>query len=228
VCDCIVSSGIGDSRSNGIKAGSWYDRLSVDNAPIIDQDFANDAVGDAVATVRVTTFTLPLFMPTPLPVAAVAPAFTNDAIEEGVALHALMERLTHRGVWPLIIPSSEVVARWLGCTEIQAEVACRQAASLADNPVLERFFNRQQFIHARNEMTIVAAGKVLRCDRVVVFDDSVWVLDYKRNYLPSEELAYRTQLAQYRFALKAIYPNKKIQSALITADGQLLEIETIE
>lgn len=224
---CMIS-GIGDSRSNGIKAGSWYDRLSVDNAPVIDQDFANDTVGDTAATVRETTFTLPLFMPAPLPVPALVPAFTNDAIEEGVALHALMERLTHRGVWPLVIPASEVVARWLGCTQIQAEVACRQAASLAGNASLERFFNRQQFVQARNEMTIVAAGKVLRCDRVVVFDDTVWVLDYKRNYLPSEELAYQTQLAQYRFALKAIYPNKKIQSALITADGQLLAIETIE
>ncbi len=222
---CIIS-GIGDSRSNGAKAGSWYDRLSVKNAVIIDQDFSGQ--GHHVASVvDESTFSLALFMPVALPVETVPEHFTNAAIEEGVVLHALMERLSNRGIWPLPVPAQDVVARWLGCSQEQAGVACRQAQYLADNPVLERFFNARMFVHARNEMTIIAAGETLRCDRVVVFDDAVWVLDYKRHYLPSEELAYRTQLAQYRHAMQDIFPHKTIQAALITADGQLLEIETV-
>jgi ATP-dependent helicase/nuclease subunit A len=221
---CMIS-GIADSRSGGVKEGSWYARLMTEEAPVIEPVLP-DMDEYAQISLQKDTFAMPLFMPVPLPAEPVAESFTNDAIEEGVVLHALMERLTHRGVWPLAIPSVAIVMRWLGCTQLQAEVVREQAQHLADNGLLERFFNARLYQHARNEMSVVVAGQILRCDRVVVFDDAVWVLDYKRNFLPSEEIAYRAQLAQYQHALREVYPDKRIHTALITADGELLEIET--
>jgi len=58
---------------------------------------------------------------------------------------------------------------------------------------------------------------------VVVFDDEVWVLDYKRNLLDSERAGYQAQLARYRTALLSVFSDKQIRSALITADGRLWE-----
>ncbi len=65
---------------------------------------------------------------------------------------------------------------------------------------------------------------VIRLDRLVIFDDEIWVLDYKRNLLDSEHADYALQLEQYRGAVKMIYPHKTIRSALITVDGRLHEM----
>ena len=72
-------------------------------------------------------------------------------------------------------------------------------------------------------MEIVANGAVLRLDRVVEFEDAVWILDYKRNLLDSERLDYQQQLAGYRDALRAVWPEKTIRTALVTVDGRLWE-----
>ena len=88
---------------------------------------------------------------------------------------------------------------------------------------LERFFNPNLYRHARNEMEIVTVNGILRCDRVVVFEGEVWVLDYKRNLLDSERSGYQAQLAGYRAALAPLFPKLQIKSALITADGRLWE-----
>jgi ATP-dependent helicase/nuclease subunit A len=58
-------------------------------------------------------------------------------------------------------------------------------------PQLERFFNPALHRWARNEMEIVSASGVMRLDRVVMFDDEVWVLDYKRRLLESERVITR-------------------------------------
>jgi ATP-dependent helicase/nuclease subunit A len=89
---------------------------------------------------------------------------------------------------------------------------------------LRRFFDPALHHAARNEMEVIADGRLLRLDRVVIFDDEVWVLDYKRAYLDMERADYASQLAQYRAALSAVYGARKVRSALITVDGRLWEL----
>jgi ATP-dependent helicase/nuclease subunit A len=100
----------------------------------------------------------------------------------------------------------------------------RQAHGILNHPALERYFNPAHFIHARNEMDVLFEQQLLRLDRVVVFDDEVWVLDYKRRLLDMERADYRQQLATYGRALQGIFTGKKIRGALILSDGQLVEM----
>jgi ATP-dependent helicase/nuclease subunit A len=61
----------------------------------------------------------------------------------------------------------------------------------------------------------------MRIDRLVVFDDELWVLDYKRNLLDQQQTTYWQQLEHYRAACLALFPGKRVHTALITVDGQL-------
>jgi ATP-dependent helicase/nuclease subunit A len=64
-----------------------------------------------------------------------------------------------------------------------------------------------------------------RFDRLVMFDDELWILDYKRNLLESERIAYAQQLAGYRSAAQEVFAGATIRTALITVDGRLIEMQ---
>ncbi|WMW82115.1 UvrD-helicase domain-containing protein [Undibacterium cyanobacteriorum] len=157
----------------------------------------------------------------------------SEAQVEGIALHALMERMTANPAtasWSEIMPSAEVIAQWLPCPSPIASVVRKQALSILQSPALTAFFDRSRLTVARNEMDIIFAGQLLRLDRLVVFRandpqyaDEVWILDYKRQLLASERADYQAQLATYRQAVAAVYPHRKIRSALILTDGCLHE-----
>ncbi len=224
----LIVSGVASTRGaleGGVQEGSWYHRLFDRSGEIagcerIDPRATEQLSGDSVAS----HFSMALFAPTPQPLALAVPEVSNDAIAEGVALHALLERLTQSGGhWPPALPAEAAIARWLPCALPLAAVVRAQAAVMLAQPALERFFNPALHRHARNEMEIVTSAGVLRCDRVVVFDEEVWVLDYKRNLLDSERSAYLAQLATYRMALVSVFSDMQIRSALITADGRIWE-----
>jgi ATP-dependent helicase/nuclease subunit A len=61
----------------------------------------------------------------------------------------------------------------------------------------------------------------MRIDRLVIFDDALWILDYKRNLYEWQQSDYQQQLARYREACATLFPGKVINAALITVDGQL-------
>ncbi len=112
----------------------------------------------------------------------------------------------------LSIPSGEMDTLW------------QQAQHLLASPPLRRFFEPQHYLGANNEMPYVnAAGELKRIDRLVEFDDEVWVLDYK---LADSEVAarYRAQMQEYRQAMQAVYPGKKVRCALLFSDGELCEV----
>ena len=67
---------------------------------------------------------------------------------------------------------------------------------------------------------------VLRIDRLVEFDEALWVLDYKSSSSETERLdAYRAQVRTYCRALAAIFPKKQVHGALIFADASRLDVE---
>ena len=101
-----------------------------------------------------------------------------------------------------------------------------QAQTILSQPALAHFFDPGCYVFARNEMEVMHEGAVLRFDRLVMFEDALWVLDYKRNFLESQQVDYQAQLAGYRRACAALFPRKHIQTALITVDGRLWLLET--
>jgi ATP-dependent helicase/nuclease subunit A len=89
---------------------------------------------------------------------------------------------------------------------------------------LQRFFDPQHYLSANNEMPYVnASGELKRIDRLVEFDDEVWVLDYKLG--DSEDVAqHRAQMQEYQAAMQAVYAGKTVRCALLFADGVLSEV----
>lgn len=225
--EILIVSGIAGERnaqSDGMKEGSWYARLQAARE-IELEDLRNTA-----AQVREMVFSLPIFNPPVLAAAtpdSIDPAakFRSAAIDEGIALHAVLERVTHARDWPIRMPDPGVIARWLPCSLPLAATIRAQALAILSQPQLERFYNPAQYRIARNEMDVMAGAELLRFDRVVMFDDAIWILDYKRNFLDSERAAYHAQLARYRAAAQAVFPGKNIKTALVTVDGRLWEMD---
>ena len=218
----IVSGIYNDKADEGITAESWYQKFAFVQAvtPNLSESTANSDEKE---------FTLSLFAPPQLPTARLAQTADEDtaATLEGTLLHALMERLTNQGVWPLPIPEPSYVANWLRCTSAQAKAICVQAENILSVPSLEHFYNPAQHDFARNEMALVHQGQLSLIDRLVMIGDVVWVLDYKRNFLESQREDYALQLGRYRDACAHLFPDKRICTALITVDGRLWPIEAV-
>jgi ATP-dependent helicase/nuclease subunit A len=139
--------------------------------------------------------------------------------QRGIWLHALLQHLTEeRGAdvlelqQRLAIPSTETDTLW------------QQAQRLLISPELARFFDARQYLAASNEMPYInAKGELKRIDRLVEFDDEVWVLDYKLG--DSEDAArYQAQMHEYRAAMQSVYAGKTVRCALVFAGGELIEL----
>jgi ATP-dependent helicase/nuclease subunit A len=221
----LIISGVA-GRSGGVTDDSWYARLEHVPEASLESDLEASAEHAAVGQ-DAQRFEQEIFDPPqlPPPVLAVAATFDNQAIAEGIALHGLLERVTQHGQWPVLLPDAATIARWLPCPPALAKLVRQQAQTILAQAGLEHFFNPAMHLHARNEMEIIADNAVLRFDRVVIFEDEVWILDYKRNLLDNERAAYTAQLRAYRQAAQAVFADKRLRTALLTVDGRLSEID---
>ncbi|MES2027285.1 MAG: UvrD-helicase domain-containing protein [Pseudomonadota bacterium] len=219
----LIVSGVADARSasvNGVADGCWYSRF---------QGALEMELGDSLLVSDVeqeAEFSLPIFSPPalPAPQIEVEAAYSSAEIEEGIALHALMERLTQTSTWPLEMYEPAQIAKWLPCSREMATIVREQAHAILAQPELERFFDPAQHRFARNEMEVITSAGVARFDRIVMFDNELWILDYKRNLFDSERAAYALQLQRYRIAAQTVFPDATIRTGLITADGKLTEM----
>ncbi len=224
----LIISGVADGRaaaSDGLVPGSWYARLCG-----VPEQAPAQAAASGAASVD-TTFELALFLPQQLPLAAPAGndtamtgagasgAAADAAAEEGILLHALMERITMRAAWPVALPSIQTIARWLGCAPADAAEVRAQAQAILAQPALQRFFDPALFVSADNELEMVADGQLLRIDRLVRFDDAIWILDYKRTVGADSLIQHAPQLARYRRAVQSMAGSLPVHAALIAADG---------
>ena len=214
--ESLIISGVARKKIP-VADNSWYDRLQVVAETAIDN--AQPELQQAQqSTFELSSFVVPDLS---LPDSDAIPATSSEAQLEGINLHGLMERLTLS--WPVVIPAAPVIARWLSCSLTMAQQIGGHASAILGNPQLERFFNPAMHRFARNEMDVLFANKLLRLDRVVVFEQEVWVLDFKRQLLEGERADYQAQLQQYCAALQGIYHGQKICAGLILADGSLIE-----
>ncbi len=214
----LVISGThaGKANTSGLVTDSWYSRLQfVDE--YVPEEKAHDPQ-DEDGHFKLTHFDPPSL---PAPPVENKGSPDNDATREGSRLHALMERMTNAGLWPVEVPAAAIVARWLGCDFDEAMTACQQAQCILSQPTLAQFFDPSRYSFARNEMVVVHEGVVRRMDRVVIVDGNLWILDYKRNLYDAQHEGYRQQLAEYRAACAQLFAAMPIFTALITNDGRL-------
>jgi len=214
----IVSGNRGAREGNSL---SWYARIAAVAGAQPNQLCGNiSGAADSAAQANPPQATL-RDTDLPPPVSAGTRAAPNSASQQrGIWLHGLLQHITGGATGKtelqqlLAIPAHAIDPLW------------QQAQQLVALPHLARFFDARQYRAACNEMAYInAAGELKRIDRLVEFDDEVWVLDYKLG--DSEEaVRYKAQMEEYRGAMQAVYAGKKVRSALLFADGVLREADT--
>ena len=142
----------------------------------------------------------------------------------GILVHAWLEGLTEG------LGEADLAGRLDLDADSRQRVAA-MARRILEAPDLAPAFDAGRHLAARNEMEFLdPAGRVNRMDRLVVFPDQVWVLDYKTGGLDEPDLARRSQphleqMAAYRDAAAALHPGKRIRVALAFGDGRVHWLE---
>jgi ATP-dependent helicase/nuclease subunit A len=212
----LIVSGVGARNS-----GSWYDRIAAavepcDN-PLLAAPLANTAQEPQPEPAQPPDPALLLA----IPVGRRKPEDTPEQ-QSGTRLHALLQHLAPASgrAWR---GTPEELQQRLNIPATEMPELLAQAEALLARPELQRFFDARQYRAAFNEMAYVnAQGAMKRIDRLVEFDDEVWVLDYKTGR--PDASPYRAQMEEYRTAMAAAYPGKNIHCALLFAGGELCKI----
>jgi ATP-dependent helicase/nuclease subunit A len=210
----LLVSGNGD-----LIEGTWYDRIAngtqaTAENPLLAAQAAASQVTEPAPSLSVDER---LTRPLPTGTRKVAP---TDAQRRGIWLHALLQHLAP----PLAVSEKSELQVRCGIPVNEMDALWQQAQHLLTSSQLARYFDPQHYRSASNEMPYVnASGELKRIDRLVEFDDEVWVLDYKLG--DSEDAArYRAQMLEYRSAMQAVYVGKRVRCALVFADGVLSEV----
>lgn len=154
------------------------------------------------------------------------------AVERGLLLHALFERL------PPVAPARRRIAaeHWLA---VQAALLAPDARAamvdevlgIIEDPAYAALFGPGSL--AEVPLSAVVDGAVVAgiVDRLLVTDDAVTVVDYKTGrHVPARAAdvapAYLRQMAAYRGALAAIFPGRRVEAALLyTAAARLIPLD---
>jgi len=156
----------------------------------------------------------------PIPTGKRTPRLSTEQ-RRGIWLHALLQHLVH----PQSVSEKSELQIRCGIPADEMEPLLQQALHLIALPHLQRFFYPQYYRQACNELSYVnAGGELKRIDRLVEFEDEIWVLDYKTGIKP-ETAPYRAQIQEYRVAMQAVYPGGKVRCALLFGEGELIEVE---
>ncbi|GAB4144658.1 MAG: double-strand break repair helicase AddA [Sphingomonadales bacterium] len=167
----------------------------------------------------------------PVP-AALSPVETAlpMAAARGRLIHKLLEHL------PRLAPDrrGDAVARYLsmpghGLDAMQAQSLADEVMALLSLPDMARLMDPA----GRSEVAVTArlGGYVLsgQIDRLVIGVDEILIADYKSNRAPparveAAPIAYIRQMAAYRAAIKALYPDRPIRCFLVWTHGPRLQM----
>jgi len=196
---------------------SWYDRIAQLNPPSDNPLLAR--AGEIAADKQQTAVPVDAALQRPMPRGQRTASLTLEQ-RRGTWLHALLQQL----VMPGALAEQAVICAQCGIPADEMDALWKQAWQLMAQPQLQRFFDAAQYRSAYNEMPYVnALGELRRIDRLVEFEDVVWVLDYKTG-ASHDSAPYRVQMAEYRGAMQHVYANKTVRCGLIFADGSLHEM----
>jgi len=166
--------------------------------------------------------------------------FDAEAARHGELIHALVERITRYPEAFEALPGPDVVMRWFPLAgggdaqaraqwRAQAEAAIGAARRMLEAPALRPLLFPQDARSARNEVELYdARGRLLRIDRLVEFDERVVIVDYKLRLLPQEHAAYAQQLARYVAAVRPMFPGRRVEAGVATADGEWIAADALQ
>lgn len=147
----------------------------------------------------------------------------DPARRYGITLHTLLESLA-----PPARGQTRAALRLI-CRSPDDEFdrAWEAANAILGAPALRRFFDPNQYARALNELSLNINGELRRIDRLIEFDDAIWLIDYKATHAANQADAlraqYAAQLALYRNAIEQVFA-KPVRTALVLGDATLLEI----
>jgi ATP-dependent helicase/nuclease subunit A len=219
---------------------SWYTLLATAGvavpAPMRDSEADADAAHAAAETVAYHDFRAPLTVTVrvgggiELATDTADPVFDQGAVAQGELLHAVLERLTRRGL-PEQIPDAATIARWFaatGATEADAARAAEAVRRMLSADALAHVFDPERFDAAHNEIELFSPdGALLRIDRLIERGNEVLVVDYKLRLLPVERAAYADQLRGYVAAVTPLYPGRDIRAGVATAQGEWIDLDAL-
>ncbi len=205
------------SGNGELVATSWYGRIAAVSG---QQENPLLAAADSAASAHEKSFVeIDAALLHPLPTGKHAARITPEQ-RRGTWLHALLQHLVAPN---RMADRSELQAR-CGIPSNEIEPLWQQAQHLLALPALQRYFDPLHYRNACNEIPYVnARGELKRIDRLVEFDDEVWVLDYKTGSAP-DVAPHRAQMLEYRAAMQSVYAGKTVRCALLFADGTLSEV----
>ncbi|HUW51010.1 MAG TPA: UvrD-helicase domain-containing protein [Sulfuricella sp.] len=150
------------------------------------------------------------------------------AQRHGIRLHALLE-------W--VAPPAAVLDRvWLqeklDVDGAEFDALWQDAMNLMQAPHLQRFFDPACYLSAWKELPYrTAAGDSRRLDRLVEFEDSVWILDFKAAERAEEaNLAacakpYLGVMREYLDAMGGVFSAKPVRAVLVFGNGLVFEVD---
>jgi ATP-dependent helicase/nuclease subunit A len=210
----------GTERGTNKEAESWLSRLQtatdLSDATWLNNTTALPANGDTQVDVE---FAEQAPWTIPIGVRTRSAATGKDERSFGIALHAALQALapTHTHLRRAVANEIDSTAR-------------QHAEKILRSPALARFFDPNAFVAAYNELEISFSGNnsptdssSQRIDRLVEFENEVWVLDYKSGeHINAEQ--HRDQVSAYCDAVRELYSSKSVRGAVIDGDGALTEI----
>jgi ATP-dependent helicase/nuclease subunit A len=152
----------------------------------------------------------------------------TEAQRHGIRLHALLE-------W--IAPPAPVLDRaWLQdrleVDDADFDALWQDALHLTQALHLQRFFDPACYVNAWKEVPYrTAAGESRRLDRLVEFEDSVWILDFKfaeraeEGNLAVRAAPYLGQMREYRVAMEGVFAPKRVRAVLVFGNGLVFEVD---
>jgi ATP-dependent helicase/nuclease subunit A len=197
----------GSAPAKGQYEDTWYTRLQA-AADLSCRPAEEPAIAAVPVRRQVRDF-----RPPPLPTGSrLVAAAASESQRLGLAWHALLEQGEAADV--------ELIARKNGLASGQLSTVVDAAARVRRR--LPRFFAGTSLA----EVELVAAdGELLRVDRLVELDDALWILDFKWRVTDAERLHYEAQVRRYGEVLRAVRQDKPVRIALVTAAGELIEVE---
>ncbi|MDO8206476.1 MAG: UvrD-helicase domain-containing protein [Gallionella sp.] len=216
------------SGNGALLEGQWYQRIADVADAAVENPLASEVAGPSLTESRNLHPASRILNPVDPRLCDAWPVGTrkpvmSDAQRSGVWLHGLLQYLVTPDAAfredlqqelriKLNIPVGQMPELW------------QQAQAVLNSPHLAIFFDAQYYLAASNELSYVnASGQLRRIDRLVEFENEVWVLDYKTG-ANTELQAHTAQLEEYRTAMQAIHPHKTLRCGLVFADGKLVEV----
>ncbi len=166
----------------------------------------------------------------PSPLAEAGPGVLGR-FRRGDLIHKLLERLPDVPVERRRAAAARLLAQEPGLDEAQRSEMIEAAFGVLDDERFAEVFGPG----SRAEAAVVGSvpgllgGKAIsgRLDRLIVLPDRVLVVDFKTNRPAPKDIkdadpAYLTQMAIYWAVLKALYPEHRVEAALVWTDGPRL------